>query len=105
MGGDRSSFPAKPSAGQGGARRRLMTSELAKGAAVYAADGNRLGRIERVMVDAATGEIVEAVVSFASGKHVIIDTNEHTVPWSLLTYSSRFGGYELRIGRDPPPRA
>ncbi len=106
MGAERSRFPAAPpSTGQGGAGRRLMTSEHARGAPVYATDGNRLGRIERVMVDAATGDIVEAVVSFASGKHTIIEANEHTVPWSLLTYNSRFGGYELRIGRGQPPRA
>lgn len=38
---------------------------------------------------APTGEIVEAVVSFASGRHVI-EADEHNVPSVLLTYNSRF---------------
>jgi sporulation protein YlmC with PRC-barrel domain len=77
--------------------RRLIASNQAKGAFVYAPDGNRLGRIERVMVDAATGEVVHAVVNFASKSHMGIEADQHPVPWSLLAYNSRFGGYELRI--------
>jgi hypothetical protein len=48
-------------ASDSGGNRRLVASDNAKGAPVYAADGNRLGRIERVMADAATGEIAYAV--------------------------------------------
>jgi PRC-barrel domain len=77
--------------------RRLIASDQGKGAFIYAPDGNRLGRIEQVMVDAATGEIVHAVVRFTSGSPMGIETDEHPVPWSLLAYNSRFGGYELRI--------
>jgi hypothetical protein len=77
--------------------RRLIASDQGKGAFVYAPDGNRLGRIERVMVDAATGEVVHAVVNFASKSHMGITADQHPVPWSLLAYNSRFGGYELRI--------
>jgi hypothetical protein len=86
MGTDRSSRAA---AGQTGESRRLISSDHAKGAFVYAPDGNRVGRIERVMADAATGEIVHAVVSFTA--------DQHPVPWSLLAYNPRFDGYELRI--------
>jgi hypothetical protein len=77
--------------------RRLIASDQGKGAFVYAPDGNRLGQIERVMVDAATGEVVHAVVNFASRSRTGIEADLHPVPWSLLAYNSRFGGYELRI--------
>jgi sporulation protein YlmC with PRC-barrel domain len=95
MGADRS--PSAATANRSGGSRRLKASDQAKGASVYAPDGNRLGRIERVMVDEATGEIVDAVVSFASGNSIGIEVDEHPVPWSLLAYNSRFNGYELRI--------
>jgi sporulation protein YlmC with PRC-barrel domain len=83
--------------GHAGGSRRLVASENARGAPVYAPDGNRLGRIERVMADEATGEIVHAIVNFSPGKGIGFETDDHPVPWSLLTYNPRFDGYELRI--------
>jgi PRC-barrel domain len=77
--------------------RRLIASDHAKGVAVYAPDGNRVGRIERVMIDEATGAIVHAIVNFAFGNSTMIDADRHPVPWSLLAYTSRFDGYELRV--------
>jgi hypothetical protein len=85
------------SAGHHDPSRRLIASDQAKGAFVYAPDGNRLGRIQRVMVDAETGEIAEAIVSFALGNSMGMEADEHPVPWSLLAYNSRFNGYELRV--------
>lgn len=93
MGADRI-FPA--AAGSGGSHR-LTASDHAKGAFVYDSTGNRLGQIERVMVDEATGEIADAVVSFNLGNSLGIEPDEHPVPWSLLTYNTRFAGYELKI--------
>jgi hypothetical protein len=94
MGGD-GSFPAADD--RAGGSRRLKASDHAKGASVYGPDGNRLGRIERVMVDEATGEIAHAVVSFSFKNNMGIEADEHPVPWSLLAYNSRFDGYVLRI--------
>jgi sporulation protein YlmC with PRC-barrel domain len=85
------------SANRTGGSRRLKASDIAKGAFVYTPDGNRLGRIERVMVDETTGEPDHAVVSFMFGNSMGIRADEHPVPWPLLTYNSRFSGYELRI--------
>jgi hypothetical protein len=84
-------------AGRIGASRRLVVSNKAKGAPVYAPDGNRLGRIERLMVDEATGEIVHAIVNFGFGNSIGSETDHHPVPWPLLAYNPRFDGYELRI--------
>ncbi len=77
--------------------RRLIASDHAKGVAVYAPDGNRLGRIERVMVDEATGKIAHAIVNFTFGNSMGIEADRHPVPWSLLAYNSRFDGYVLRV--------
>jgi hypothetical protein len=80
-----------------GGNRRLVASNNAQGAPVYAPDGNRLGRIERVMADEATGEIVYAIVNFGFGNSIGFETDNHPVAWSLLVYNPRFDGYELRI--------
>lgn len=88
-----------------GADRRLVATDHAKGAPVYAADGNRLGRIERVIEDEATGEIVYAIVNFGPGKGIGFESDQHPVPWTLLAYSARFDGYELKItSRQTPER-
>jgi hypothetical protein len=102
MGADRK-FPP-PTAGRTGEGRRLVPSDHAEGALVYAPDGNKLGRIDRVMVDEVTGEIAHAVVNFTFGNSMGIEADEHPVPWSLLTYNSRFGGYELRVADGPDSR-
>jgi sporulation protein YlmC with PRC-barrel domain len=85
--GTEQSFPAA----------RLVASNSSKGTPVYAPEGNRLGRIEHVMIDGASGEIVYAVVEFGSANAIVFGTDRHQVPWSLLAYNPRFEGYELRI--------
>ena len=95
--GDGLILRAEAAADRTGEGRRLIASDHAKGASVYTPDGNRLGRIERVMVDGATGEIVRAVVSFTFGNRTGPEADHHPVPWSLLAYNPRFDGYELRI--------
>src|SRR5258708_9079271 len=97
MGTEQSFRPAEAS--DRGGNRRLVVSDKATGATVYAAEGNRLGRIEWVMADAATGEIAYAVVNFGLGNNIGFETDHHQVPWSLLAYNARFDGYELRIAR------
>jgi sporulation protein YlmC with PRC-barrel domain len=88
-----------------GADRRLVSTDRAKGAPVYTADGNRLGRIERVMADEATGEIVYAIVNFGPGKGIGFESDQQPVPWTLLAYNPRFDGYELKItSRQTPER-
>jgi sporulation protein YlmC with PRC-barrel domain len=96
--------PPMAAAGHGGADRRLVATDNAKGAPVYAPDGNRLGRIERVMADQATGEIVYAIVNFGPGKGIGFESEQHPVPWTLLAYNSRFDGYELKVTSKQKPQ-
>ena len=95
---------ATAAAGHSDANRRLVMRNHAKGAPVYTPGGNRLGRIEYVMADEATGEIAYAVVSFGSGNSIGFATDHHRVPWSLLAYNPRFDGYEVRIANGRAPQ-
>jgi sporulation protein YlmC with PRC-barrel domain len=101
--GSEHSFPTAE-ASHVGEDHRLVASDNAKGTPVYAPDGNRLGRIERVMVDEASREIVYAIVDFRSGNSFGFEADQHPVPWSLLTYNPRFEGYELRIAGGQAPQ-
>src|SRR6266436_1572332 len=89
--GTEQSFRTAATSGIDG-NRRLVASNNAKGAPVYAPDGNRLGRIEWVMADAATGEIAYAVVNFGLGNSIGFETDLPQVPWSLLAYNPHFDG-------------
>ena len=66
---------------------------------MYSPNGERIGRIEGVMVSEATRKIVYAVLSF--GGQASSDANHGTIPWSLLVYSPKFEGYEFRIDDTP----
>jgi PRC-barrel domain len=85
-------------AGQHDEAEGLILNNIGKGAPVYRPNGDRIGRIEGVMVSEATSKIVYAVVSFGQ---VSLGAKHSRIPWSLLVYSPQFEGYELRIADTP----
>ena len=76
----------------------LIGSDKVEGTPVYRPDGNRVGQIERVMLDKRSGKVAYAVMSF--GGFVGIGQDYYPLPWSLLTYNPRLGGYEVNIGEE-----
>jgi hypothetical protein len=73
----------------------LIGSDKVEGTAVYRPNGDRIGAINRVMLDKFTGNVAYAVMSF--GGFPGIGTDRYPIPWSLLTYNERFGGYEVNV--------
>jgi hypothetical protein len=73
----------------------LIGSDKVEGTAVYRSDGDRIGTIDRVMIDKLSGKVAYAVMSF--GGFLGIGNDHYPIPWSLLTYSERLGGYEVNI--------
>lgn len=73
----------------------LIGSDKVEGTAVYRSNGDRIGTIERVMIDKVGGKVAYAVMSF--GGFLGIGDDYYPVPWSLLTYNERLGGYEVNI--------
>lgn len=73
----------------------LVGSDTAKGALVYNPMGDKIGRIDCVMVDKTTGRIFSAVLRF--NHHLAFEPDSYPLPWSLLTYNPRLSGYEIRI--------
>ncbi|GAA0530293.1 PRC-barrel domain-containing protein [Rhizomicrobium palustre] len=73
----------------------LIGSDKVEGTAVYRSNGDRVGTIDRVMIDKLSGKVAYAVMSF--GGFLGIGDDHYPIPWSLLTYSTDLGGYEVNI--------
>lgn len=73
----------------------LIGSDKVEGTAVYRSNGDRVGTIDRVMIDKLSGKVAYAVMSF--GGFLGIGDDHYPVPWSLLTYNTDLGGYEVNI--------
>ena len=73
----------------------LIGSDKVEGTPVYRTNGDRIGTIERVMIDKQSGDVAYAVMSF--GGFLGIGNDFYPVPWSLLTYNGKLGGYEVNL--------
>ena len=68
----------------------LIGSDKVEGTPVYRSNGDRVGQIERVMIDKLSGKVAYAVMSF--GGFLGIGEDYYPLPWSLLTYNPRLEG-------------
>ena len=73
----------------------LIGSDKVEGTAVYGADGNKIGSIERVMIDKLSGKVSYAVLSF--GGFLGIGDDYYPLPWQSLKYDTNLGGYVTGI--------
>ena len=73
----------------------LIGSDKVEGTNVYRSNGDKIGSIERIMLDKHTGKVAYAVMSF--GGFLGIGHEHYPVPWSLLDYNTKLGGYEVNI--------
>jgi hypothetical protein len=73
----------------------LIASDKVEGTAVYRSNGEKVGTIERLMIDKISGKVAYAVMSF--GGFMGIGEDYYPLPWSLLTYNPKLEGYEVNI--------
>ena len=73
----------------------LIESDRVEGTTVYDPQGNDIGSIKRLMIEKISGHVAYAVMSF--GGFLGMGSNEHTIPWSKLTYDTSLGGYRTDI--------
>jgi hypothetical protein len=76
----------------------LIGSDKVEGTAVYRSNGDKVGTIERVMIDKISGKVTYAVMSF--GGFLGIGKDSYPLPWNLLTYNPQLQGYEVNIGEE-----
>jgi hypothetical protein len=73
----------------------LIGSDKVEGTAVYRSNGEKVGSIERIMIDKRSGKVAYAVMSF--GGFLGIGHDHYPLPWSLLTYNPKLEGYEVNV--------
>jgi len=73
----------------------LIASDKVEGTPVYRSNGDKVGTIQRVMIDKRSGKVAYAVMTF--GGFLGIGDDHYPMPWAVLTYSERLGGYEVNI--------
>jgi PRC-barrel domain len=69
----------------------LIGSDKVEGTAVFGADAQKIGTIERVMIDKISGRVSYAVLGF--GGFLGIGNDHYPLPWQSLKYDTRLGGY------------
>ena len=82
---------------------QLIASDRVEGTAVRRPNGERIGHIERLMIDKVTGKVSYAILSF--GGFLGMGTNLLPLPWARLTYNTGFEAYELDIDDEELRRA
>lgn len=73
----------------------LVPSDRIEGTAIYGREGEKLGTIERLMLEKTTGQVAYAVVRHSS----FLGTNTHHYPvlWNALKYNPERGAYEADL--------
>src|SRR3954465_675299 len=74
---------------------QLIASDRVEGTAVRRPNGNKIGHIERLMIDKISGKVSYAVLSF--GGFLGMGANLLPLPWARLKYNPGFEAYELDI--------
>jgi hypothetical protein len=77
---------------------RLISSDKVEGTAVYNGQDRKLGSVRNFMVDKISGQVAYAIMSF--GGFLGIGEKYHPLPWRVLTYDERLGGYVVDLDRD-----
>src|ERR1700750_2860079 len=73
----------------------LIGSDKVEGTAVFGADDNKIGSIERVMIDKVSGKVSYAVLGF--GGFLGLGNDHYPLPWQSLKYDTRLGGYRTGV--------
>jgi len=76
---------------------QLIAADKVEGTAVYNPRGEKLGSIERVMIDKVSGRVAYAVMSF--GGFLGIGDRHHPLPWSVLRYDPSNDGYVVNLDK------
>ena len=76
----------------------LIGSDKVQGTAVYGADDNKIGSVQRVMIDKISGKVTYAVISF--GGFLGMGEDYFPMPWPNLKYDPRIEGYRVGVTED-----
>jgi sporulation protein YlmC with PRC-barrel domain len=81
----------------------LIAASKVEGTSVYNRQGEALGSVYDVMIDKRSGKVAYAVMSF--GGFLGMGQNYHPLPWEVLDYDARQGGYVVDLDKERLQRA
>lgn len=73
----------------------LIASDRVEGTPVRRPKGDKVGTIERLMIDKRSGKVAYAVMSF--GGFMGLGEGYHTLPWGALSYNTALDAYEVEM--------
>lgn len=73
----------------------LIASDRVEGTPVRRRNGDRIGTIQRLMIDKSTGQVAYAVLRF--GGFLGVGDKHLPISWERLHYDMALGGYELEL--------
>lgn len=76
----------------------LIASDRVEGTAVLRPTGEKIGTIERLMIDKVSGRVAYAVMAF--GGFLGMGHRHFTLPWAMLTFHPNLDGYVVAITED-----
>ncbi len=76
----------------------LISSDRVEGTAVYNREGERLGTIDTLMIEKASGQVEYAILSF--GGLFGIGSEHYPLPWAKLDYDGDKHGYVVDMTRE-----
>ena len=76
----------------------LIASDRVEGTAVLRPTGEKIGTIERLMIDKVSGRVAYAVMAF--GGVLGMGHRHFTLPWAMLTFHPNLDGYVVDITED-----
>jgi hypothetical protein len=76
----------------------LIGSDKVQGTVVYGANDEKIGSIERIMIEKINGQVSYAVLSF--GGFLGIGNEYYPLPWNSLMYDTGLGGYRIDVTAD-----
>src|SRR5262245_22544041 len=81
----------------------LIASDRVEGTPVRRASGEKIGTIERLMIDKLSGNVAYAVLSF--GGFLGMAQRHLPIPWQRLKYDPLLGAYHLDLTDEELSRA
>ena|ERR1043166_2073138 len=81
----------------------LIASDRVEGTAVRRSNGQKIGTIQRLMIDKASGNVAYAILSF--GGILGMGQKHLPVPWSRMQYSPMLEAYEINLSDEELAKA
>lgn len=82
---------------QASATGHLISADKVAGTDVYDRQAEKLGAVDSVMIDKASGRVAYAIMSF--GGFLGIGNRYHPLPWSMLRYDHGLQGYVVDLDK------